>query len=75
MNGKELALKEDTVFSTGYLGRGIPSKSRVFPAGSKYIYTKKVTRSGIYHTATIKAEGFIWEANRRVPLGAEGEDE
>jgi hypothetical protein len=65
---KKYRLKQDTMFSTGYLGRGIPSKARIFKAGTEFSYTKTVTRSGIYHTATIYADGIKWEVNKKEPL-------
>jgi hypothetical protein len=63
---KKVVLKKDTMFFSGYLGSGIPSKVKVFPAGTKCFYTKTTTRSGIYHSVSINADGFAWEANVRV---------
>ena len=61
----ETVLKADTEFSTGYTGRGNRPEYRTFKAGTKILYTKTVTRSGIYHTATIVADGKTWEANKK----------
>ena len=58
-------LKTDTEFTTGYTGRGNRWEYKTFPAGTEFTYSKLITHSGTYHTATIIADGKRWEANKK----------
>ena len=65
MKKKEIVLKNDTVFTTGYIGRGIRPIYKTFPAGTRCLYTRIETLCGIYHTVSITSDGYVFEANKK----------
>ena len=64
MNQK-IKLKNDTQMNTGYQGRGIPTQSKIFKAGTEVFYNKQKTLSGTYHNIWIIENGIRWEASKK----------
>jgi hypothetical protein len=64
---KRIKLSRATTMTTGYQGRGIPSRSREVPAGTEVLYHKVITNDGtVYHTVVwTDPQGVRWEANVR----------
>lgn len=65
---RKITLKRDTEMSTGYRGRGIPSRMIVVPAGTVVDYAVMITKTGTYHTVYAVKDGIGYEASKKETL-------
>ena len=73
---KIIKLKVDTEMSTGYRGRGLPSREITLPAGTAVRYNRLALNDGVtvVHTVTYTADdGLIYSSNLRETLKEEND--
>ncbi len=75
---KQITLKQDTDFSTGYRGRGMPTRGITVPAGTvveyrvRTLFDGRGLETGRVHTVFIIRDGMQFEAEKTEVLKAAG---